>query len=526
MSEKSGKHGIPSTSRGFTSTRPSSSSSHPLGSYVAAVKDSKGPFGKESSDDFSPALVLDDSCIYNVDLSRHIIGRVKELSFIPNLRSILTKEGFMEVQLSYIGGLWVLIELKSTIIQSKFLHYTGVKSCFHELQAATQDFICNERIVWVDIEGIPLNFWSPTTFSRIGTKWGIVMDIKETPSSSFARKRLCIKTSLANNILETFKVDPGYNSDDDSVLGVQNSLDKSQQGFDNPVEESDVEEVSKTVFGDNSHSPSCNEHDVNETANAHSGDQFDIYKLLRKNSNHVDTEVDPSLSHPPGFKSDGPHQVNHQEKFQETSHSENHVDTEVDPSLSYLPGFTPAGTNRVNHQEELQGTSHSEKGSPQNINSKGYRISQESQANDSSSAFSTHVHSRVSLKGGSFLDVLDDIIQVGRSMGYEMLLSFNVQGLGHKTKKERVKELNNKQGVNFLALQETKLEVISHLDVKFLWGNSNFQFVASGSAGNSGGILCVWEESVFIKDDASISDYFIALYGRLPTNSKILIVVI
>ncbi|GKB96821.1 RNA-directed DNA polymerase, eukaryota, partial [Tanacetum coccineum] len=106
-------------------------------------------------------------------------------------------------------------------------------------------------------------------------------------------------------------------------------------------------------------------------------------------------------------------------------------------------------------------------------------------------------------------------------------ISLNVQGLGHKTKKEWVKELNNKQGVNFLALQETKLEVISHMDVKFLWGNSNFQFVASGSVSNSGGILCVWEESVFIKDDASISDNFIALYGTwLPTNSKILIVVI
>ncbi|GKC46975.1 RNA-directed DNA polymerase, eukaryota [Tanacetum coccineum] len=319
--------------------------------FVRFIKDSKGPFGKESSDDFSPALVLDDSCIYNVDLSRHVMGRVKELSSIPNLRFILTKEGFMEVQLSYIGGLWVLIELKSVIIQSKFLHHTGVKSWFHELQAATHDFICNERIVWVDIEGEVFLVRAKKLFT-----W--------TPC-----------------FLE-FK-DPGYNSDDDSVLGVQNSLDKSQQG--------------------------------------------------------------------------------------NTLHSENHVDTEVDPSLSYPPGFTPAGTN------------------------------QESQANDSSSAFSTHVHSRVSLKGGSFLDVLDDIIQVGRSMGYE------IEGCSNDI--EHIIGLKGVDGV--------------------LMGNSNFQFVASGSVGNSGSILCVWEESVFIKDDASISDNFIALYGTwLPTNSKILIVVI
>ncbi|GKC02424.1 RNA-directed DNA polymerase, eukaryota, partial [Tanacetum coccineum] len=68
---------------------------------------------------------------------------------------------------------------------------------------------------------------------------------------------------------------------------------------------------------------------------------------------------------------------------------------------------------------------------------------------------------------------------------------------------------------------------ISHMDVKFIWGNSNYQFVASDSVGNSGGILCVWEESIFKKDDVTVSDNFIALYGTwLPTNSKVLIVVI
>ena len=57
------------------------------------------------------------------------------------------------------------------------------------------------------------------------------------------------------------------------------------------------------------------------------------------------------------------------------------------------------------------------------------------------------------------------------------ILSLNVQGLGHKTKKEWIKELNSKHKINFLALQETKMDCISNMDVKFMWGNSNFQFV-------------------------------------------------
>ncbi|GKB04452.1 RNA-directed DNA polymerase, eukaryota, partial [Tanacetum coccineum] len=68
---------------------------------------------------------------------------------------------------------------------------------------------------------------------------------------------------------------------------------------------------------------------------------------------------------------------------------------------------------------------------------------------------------------------------------------------------------------------------VTHMDVKFLWGNSNYDFACSDSLGNSGGILCVWEASIFRKDNVTISDNFIAIYGTwLPTNSKILFVVV
>nr|GEU67334.1 RNA-directed DNA polymerase, eukaryota [Tanacetum cinerariifolium] len=80
-------------------------------SYASAVKDFQAPVGHVASSFSSPALVLDDYCIIERDLSRHAMGRVKDLNFIPNLQSILTKEGFPKVKLSYLGGMWVLLEL-------------------------------------------------------------------------------------------------------------------------------------------------------------------------------------------------------------------------------------------------------------------------------------------------------------------------------------------------------------------------------------------------------------------------------
>ncbi|GJX81606.1 RNA-directed DNA polymerase, eukaryota [Tanacetum coccineum] len=106
-------------------------------------------------------------------------------------------------------------------------------------------------------------------------------------------------------------------------------------------------------------------------------------------------------------------------------------------------------------------------------------------------------------------------------------LSINIQGLGHKTKKEWIKTLTNSFKLNFLAIQETKMTSISHMDVKFLWGNSNYDYVCSESLGNSGGILCIWEASIFKKINTTVSDNFIAIYGTwLPTNSKILFIAI
>ncbi|GJV14329.1 hypothetical protein Tco_1359652 [Tanacetum coccineum] len=54
-----------------------------------------------------------------------------------------------------------------------------------------------------------------------------------------------------------------------------------------------------------------------------------------------------------------------------------------------------------------------------------------------------------------------------------------VQGLGNKTKKEWIKELSINHKLNFIAIQETKMDKISHMDVKLMWGNSNYDFVCS-----------------------------------------------
>lgn len=71
------------------------------------------------------------------------------------------------------------------------------------------------------------------------------------------------------------------------------------------------------------------------------------------------------------------------------------------------------------------------------------------------------------------------------------IIYLNIQGLGHKAKQRWVKELCSKNKVNFIALQETKMECIDLFTLKALWGNFAFDYAVSPSVGSSGGIICV-----------------------------------
>ncbi|GJS42000.1 hypothetical protein Tco_0567043 [Tanacetum coccineum] len=66
---------------------PSQSNAHgTFGSFVSAARDFPPLIASVAHVSSSPALVLDDSCVVERDLSCHVMGRVKDINSIPNLR--------------------------------------------------------------------------------------------------------------------------------------------------------------------------------------------------------------------------------------------------------------------------------------------------------------------------------------------------------------------------------------------------------------------------------------------------------
>ncbi|GKB49658.1 RNA-directed DNA polymerase, eukaryota, partial [Tanacetum coccineum] len=330
-----------------------------------------------------------------------------------------------------------------------------------------------------------------------------MLDLEESKDALFARKRICIRTKQEDNILEKFKIiirgkvfvvrakelfawTPEFKHitegmvgmDDNSVSGDVKAGGKADNNA-NSDDESDVEGVSDTVFGDQD----------DNTANAHvqeqigqnaegSYDPFNIYDLLR----NKDAGVTPSG---------------------------------VNTSFTHPPGFTPEkDKNNTNEKEQIQKDTECSQNRSEGLSS---RILVDEQQDDQPTMENNNIGLVNNKKGGSILEVLDDMIKIGQVMGYSMD--------GCRKDIEAIIGLQGAHDVSFLSIQETKAVNISDMEVKFLWGNYCFEQISSDAIGCSGGILCVWDPNVFLKDQHIISDNFVMLYGTwIPSKTKICII--
>nr|GEU80678.1 hydroxycinnamoyl-CoA quinate/shikimate transferase [Tanacetum cinerariifolium] len=470
-------------------------------SFVHVVKSNNMSGSTESVS--IPTIVVDDECLYSKDLSKSLLGRVKEFASLSNLKTALTNEGFVDIIIRYMGELWVLLEFASTKSKELFRDIVGVGSWFYVLRQASTDFTPECRIVWVEVEGVPFKLWSGNTFKRIATKWGELLDVDGQEEMCFHSKRLCLYTKFHLNIFENFKIIfrgkvfwirakevPGWVPE---LLEESDDDDHSDDGFkegdpkDHDAgscgDDSDLAEVPKTLLDEST-----------RQKEKHSEDPFGVYPLLNKNNK------------------DKPEIVN-----------------DDDHSLQYPSGFTPnVVTNEFVMNEENVRSVNGD--SSQNCNVDEVQIGRDgdsankgSKGDASESVCSGRFKkSDVSRTGGSFLCLMEEVVKVGRIMGY------NMEGcLAQKAKKDWVKELCVKNKVNFLALQETKTESMKLFIVKRCWGNFAFDYVHSDFVGNSGGIFCVWDPNLFCKSNTTVSDYFVMIRGVwLKTGVNLLIVAV
>nr|GEV46523.1 hypothetical protein CTI12_AA518330 [Tanacetum cinerariifolium] len=300
-----------------------------LNSYVGAVMN-KSVDNHSVEVQSQPAFVLDEDCLLDYDYSLALMGKVSDFGLLNNLKTTLIKEGFDKFILKYLGGFWVLIEFHSKEFLEKFKSHVGVGSWFTSLEYASDSFYVDERVVWLDIEGIPMKAWTPNTFNKVSAKWGELIFVEDKENMSLNSKRICIKTKLVKNIFENCKIIikrkvfwirvkevngwvPGFMEDDneedyseDDTSDNEFARDKSTDEIQVEAEiEDEVEKVSYTIFENDNELAKDETDNDNEEGVFQSEDPFNIYPILNKAKHkRIDKEVlntKESLEFPPGF---------------------------------------------------------------------------------------------------------------------------------------------------------------------------------------------------------------------------------
>nr|GEZ66511.1 nucleotide-binding alpha-beta plait domain-containing protein [Tanacetum cinerariifolium] len=270
--------------------------------------------------------------------------------------------------------------------------------------------VLDERVIWVEVEGVPCKWWSRNTFSRIASRWGTLLNGEELEEEDYYSNRICIRTKLKTVVFDTFKmvyrgmtcwvhaievpgwvpdfeedgekgydVNDGSHEDDMHEGASKNLKDVKGESDREEVPETNFEEVpDKSIFEGNS----VRQNDV------HYKDPFDIYEILNKkrDGKNIDDKHGDSLKYPLGF----------------TPNEEGDVPVEKVDNWS--------DENRVNDGQEDRVCV------GQHVHER-VEVSNDTHESTCSGHFKK---SKVPRKGGSILELIDDLVNVGQTMGYDM----------------------------------------------------------------------------------------------------------
>ncbi|GJV06889.1 RNA-directed DNA polymerase, eukaryota, reverse transcriptase zinc-binding domain protein [Tanacetum coccineum] len=204
-----------------------------------------------------------------------------------------------------------LISRPHTLCMWLWLEFDSVESCtklqsnkemawyFTQIKHVSESFKIDERVVWIEIGGLPLNAWTPTAFKKIASSWGEPLFVDDDPSESVATGRVCIRSKIHagdGDIRKKFMyadseengINTGEHDDlDANFVGVQDALDV-EEGEIPAKDVAETEEVKDNGKEDHNTSPSSQNN--NYTTN------------LNSKSPNIPCEESDSLSKPPGFE--------------------------------------------------------------------------------------------------------------------------------------------------------------------------------------------------------------------------------
>ncbi|GJU19224.1 putative RNA-directed DNA polymerase, eukaryota, reverse transcriptase zinc-binding domain protein [Tanacetum coccineum] len=420
--------------------------SHVGGKGVVSVESKRGT-NVVNDDGEDSNLVLELQSAGTNDFPLAILGCYKDFRSMANTLTLCRSEGFIDVDIKYLGGLWILFYFNSMEVRDKFLNNEGISQWFASLKPWHDDFLVEERLVWLEIEGVPIRAWDNVTFKSICNKWGELLFSDDSDTCNRLSKRLCIKSTYSQLIFATTFVTlnkvtyairvrelcswtPSFVRED-SDSDDENSLSKFNHEKEEEHEVNDVESVADTDFG-----------------NAHfKVDEDTAHVLNNSKLEHVEPQVvDIVDSDPFGLEP--------------LINKKRNMDRDVKGSETpeFPPGFSPSKNNEQPVASEFPS------GSPFSV----HDIPLDGKLDQSRISDSVSHGTSQKLVGFSLIERIEETIKV------RMALGLNMDGC-----RSTLAALIANNG----EFKETKMVRVDQWMLRQVWGNYQFDFVSMSARG-------------------------------------------
>ncbi|GJR39331.1 RNA-directed DNA polymerase, eukaryota [Tanacetum coccineum] len=441
---------IPKPTHLHNQPKPVSHLSHanPNRSYATALngKNSLNQVSKETV--ILKSVTLDVSDLIEICEMRNVtLVKARDVHLILNINNVLRKEGFYDFQAKYIGGMWLWIEFDSIESCQKLQSNKEMSWYFTQMKHVTQTFKVDERVVWIEIGGLPLNAWTPKAFKKIACNWGEPLFVDDDPHDNVAMGRVCIRTKIQGQINETCKVVIHGQSHNVRVkefvswvpdIEAMDSLSGKNSDMGMPDEQDDVNGDNGALDAEEGEIRENKEVNEENVVNSYNSSWADDVENFAKDQYDTSPRNQPKES-----KKQMPSETSKAPKG----------DSET---ISKPPGF-------------------------ENFKHKKYQNSHQTSLSypGTKSSRAVKSHSKAFSNQGLMIEALVTQIEMGKVLGYDM----------EAGKCKAISRLCNKHNISFLGIQETHSPTVDPFKVKCLWGNFQFEYVVCPSAGRSGGLV-------------------------------------